>query len=63
MVVSYPGGCAYGTGDDDNVCDNANNEDGNEDGVVIYRMVPECVHNLEDKPPNSRQCATAVNAP
>ena len=59
MVVSHPGECAQGADDDGNVCDRANNED----GVVIDRMVPEVVHDLKDKPPNSRKCTTAVNAP
>ena len=58
MVVSHPGYCAQCADDDGKVCDSANNEG----GVVIDRMVPEVVHDLKCKPPNSRKCTTAVDA-
>ena len=58
MVVSHPGYCAQCADYDRKVCDSANNEC----GVGIDRMVPEVVHDLEGKPPNSRKCTTAVDA-
>jgi hypothetical protein len=58
MVVSHPGDCTQCADDDGKVCDRANNEG----GVGIDRMVPEVVHDLEGKPPNSRKRTTAVDA-
>jgi hypothetical protein len=58
MIISHPGECAQSTDNDGNVCDSADDEN----RVVIDRMVPEVVHNLQDEPPNSRKRTATVNA-